>query len=160
MKIAATLVLLGAMAMVACTQKDEPAFSLPAGTLDAWTTAFNSGDQEGLLATYTADTVLMPPNAQQVTGHEGVLQIFGEGLKGGLYATQTTETLEVRGDMAFRAGTFTLADSKGAEIDRGKFIELWRKDAQGNWKMSHDMWNSSNPVAPAAEPAAATPQPK
>ena len=127
---------------------------MPADVQGAWVTAFNAGDEQALLATYAEDTVLYPPNGPRVIGHDGVKAIFGEGLKQGFTATQTTDALEVRDDTGFRAGAFTLMDPAGAELDRGKYIELWRKDAQGVWKMTHDMWNSDKPAVPSPDPVA------
>lgn len=148
--------------LAACTQHvDIKQGTLSHETMEAWTQAFNAADETALLATYTADAVLYPPNAEAVKGHDGVRAMFGGGLKQGLKAMQSTEVLEVRDDMAFRAGSFVLQDAAGKQLDRGKFIELWRKGADGTWKMSHDMWNSSNPPAtsaPAAENPAPSPQ--
>jgi ketosteroid isomerase-like protein len=35
--------------------------------------------------------------------------------------------------------------------DRGKFIEVWKKQADGKWKVVADMFNSDIPL-PAPEP--------
>ena len=39
--------------------------------------------------------------------------------------------------------------------DRGKYIEIWRKQADGPWKLARDIFNSDLPPAapPPPEPA-------
>jgi ketosteroid isomerase-like protein len=47
--------------------------------------------------------------------------------------------------MAWVNGTYELAmkDATGRPInDRGKYLEVWEKQADGKWKCGADMWNS------------------
>jgi ketosteroid isomerase-like protein len=37
--------------------------------------------------------------------------------------------------------------------DRGKYLEVWEKNANGSWKCGADIWNSDIPVAAATSPA-------
>jgi len=49
------------------------------------------------------------------------------------------------GDMAHVSGTyeFSINDASGKPFnDRGKYLEVWKKQADGNWKCAADMWNS------------------
>jgi ketosteroid isomerase-like protein len=42
----------------------------------------------------------------------------------------------------------TVNDAKGKPVtDRGKFVEIWKKQADGTWKCVVDMWNSDLPAA-------------
>ena len=36
-------------------------------------------------------------------------------------------------------------------MDRGKYLEVWKKQADGKWKVVADMFNSDLPLAPPAE---------
>jgi len=46
-------------------------------------------------------------------------------------------------------------ESPGKRItDRGKLVEVWRKQADGSWKCIVDTWNSDLAPAAAAAPAA------
>jgi len=36
--------------------------------------------------------------------------------------------------------------------DRGKFVVVWKKQADGAWKIVADIWNSDMPPAPAPKP--------
>ena len=49
------------------------------------------------------------------------------------------------GEMARVSGTYELTknDASGKPInDRGKYLEVWEKQTDGNWKCAADMWNS------------------
>ena len=58
----------------------------------------------------------------------------------------TTVEVEAHGDTAWEVGTWTLKGKDGAELDHGKFVVVWKKEA-GGWKLHRDIWNSSQ--APA-----------
>jgi ketosteroid isomerase-like protein len=47
--------------------------------------------------------------------------------------------------MAWVSGTYelTMNDASGKPInDRGKYLEVWEKQTDGNWKCAADMWDS------------------
>jgi ketosteroid isomerase-like protein len=45
-----------------------------------------------------------------------------------------------------------LPGATAAVADTGKFVELWRKQADGKWLISWDIWNSDIPLpAPASK---------
>jgi ketosteroid isomerase-like protein len=47
--------------------------------------------------------------------------------------------------MGWVSGTYelTMNDTNGKPInDRGKYLEVWEKQTDGNWKCRADMWNS------------------
>ena len=51
------------------------------------------------------------------------------------------------GDLAYLIGAYRLA-MKGAQ-DRGKFVEVWKKQPDGQWKVVADIFNSDLPAAGA-----------
>jgi len=63
------------------------------------------------------------------------------------------------GDLGFVSGTYelTMNDASGKPVnDRGKYVEVWEKKADGKWKCGTDTWNSDLPAgssspAPGAE---------
>jgi ketosteroid isomerase-like protein len=47
----------------------------------------------------------------------------------------------------------TLNDPTGKPVnDRGKFLEVWKKQADGKWKCTMDIWNSDLPASAPAAP--------
>jgi ketosteroid isomerase-like protein len=40
-----------------------------------------------------------------------------------------------------------MTDPTGTSVnDRGKYLEVWKKQADGTWKCVMDMWNSDLPL--------------
>jgi ketosteroid isomerase-like protein len=53
--------------------------------------------------------------------------------------------VEAHGETATEVGTFSIRDAGGKEVDRGKYVAVWKR-VQGQWKMHREIWNSSLPV--------------
>jgi ketosteroid isomerase-like protein len=52
------------------------------------------------------------------------------------------------------SGTYeeTTTDASGKPVnDRGKYVEVWEKQADGKWKCGTDIWNSDLPASAPAE---------
>ena len=58
------------------------------------------------------------------------------------------EKIEGSGNLAYVRGnfdlTFIINDSTQVP-DTGKYIEVWKKQEDGSWKIKVDIWNSDNP---------------
>ena len=115
---------------------------------DAFVRHFNAGEVDQLVqAFYAEDARLLPPNHPMVTGRsqirDGFRGFFEAGL-GGL----TIEDYEIgvagSGDLAYGIGTFSLARPAP---DRGKFVEVYRRQADGSWRCVADMFSSDEPAA-------------
>ena len=53
------------------------------------------------------------------------------------------------GDFGYSLGTYEMSinDPKGTPmVDRGKYATVWKKQADGSWKVAVDMFNSDLPV--------------
>jgi uncharacterized protein (TIGR02246 family) len=106
---------------------------------------FRQRDAAGMAALYTEDGQVMPPNADFVTGREGI-QAFWQALMdmGIQEALIETGEVEDHGDTLVEVSTFTLQGEAGAELDRGKYIVIWKR-VDGEWKLHRDIFNSSMP---------------
>jgi ketosteroid isomerase-like protein len=54
------------------------------------------------------------------------------------------------GDMGYSAGTYqsSMKDAKGKPTsDHGKYATVWRKEADGSWKVVVDIFNTDMPAA-------------
>jgi len=97
----------------------------------------------------------MPPNAPANATKEGIRKGWQDLLASpGFVISWKTTKVEVAksGDLAFLSGTYevTMNDPSGKPInDRGKYVEVWEKQADGKWKCGTDIWNSDLPIAPA-----------
>ena len=58
--------------------------------------------------------------------------------------------MDGRGDLAYIRGNYSLKmtpPGAASTADRGKFIEIWRKQPDGSWKIKCDIFNSDLPAA-------------
>jgi uncharacterized protein (TIGR02246 family) len=120
---------------------------------EAFLKAYRASDWAALAAMYTEDAVLLPPNGPAVVGRDNIQRSFDSG---GPAGSIELETMEIEGfaDLAYVRGTFrtTSAPEEGEPVTvSGKFLEIRRRQADGSWLYTRDMFNSSDPM-PMAEP--------
>ena len=116
-----------------------------------WETALNAGDIETLMANYTSDARILPPNETAATGTEAVRAAFGSMIDAGISGSLTSMEAAVSGDIGYNVGNYTLT-ADGEVVDTGKYLETWQRGTDGQWRISNDIWNSDMPAAPAAMP--------
>ena len=133
------LVIVLALSVVACAPQDQSAEL--AVSAAGWENALNAGDIDGIVALYTEDCVLMPPNAEMAKGHAGARASFVGMVDAGLMGNIDTVTVAAAGDIGHRTGTYSLQTADGTVVDQGKYTDTWRK-VGGEWKMASDIWNS------------------
>jgi len=120
----------------------------------AWSKAAASKDLEKTVSYYSADAIVLPPNAPIATTKEEIKKIWQDMLASPSFVISWKATkVEVAksGDLGFVSGTYelTMNDASGKPVnDRGKYVEVWEKQADGKWKCGTDIWNSDLP-APA-----------
>lgn len=123
----------------------KPSAELAAMT-ERWEEALNSGNAEAVAALYSDDARLLPPNAELGQGRAAVAAAFGAMIEAGLTIDLENVDAVVAGDVGYKVGTYTLQAPGGVTVDRGKYIDVWRK-VDGRWKITNDIWNSSLPVS-------------
>jgi ketosteroid isomerase-like protein len=101
---------------------------------------YNAGDFDALVETcYTEDAYLLPPNHPRVYGRAQICR-FLQGLREGGRGELSAETiqLDASGGLAYCMGVYVFGLSAGT---RGTFLEVYRRQADGSWKMVMDMFN-------------------
>jgi uncharacterized protein (TIGR02246 family) len=115
----------------------------------AWGAAIAAGNAAGVAALYTDDALVMPPNSEAVSGRPAIEKAFQGMIASGVkQAILTAKEVEAHGDTATEVGAYSIKDAAGKEIDRGKYIVVWKR-VQGQWKLHRDIWNSNVPMPPA-----------
>lgn len=122
-----------------------------------WETALNAGDIETLVANYTSDARILAPNEKAATGTDAVRAAFGSMIDAGISGSLTSMEAAVSGDIGYNVGNYTLT-AGGEVVDTGKYLETWQRGADGQWRISNDIWNSDMPAAPAAMPMGGGPK--
>jgi uncharacterized protein (TIGR02246 family) len=107
--------------------------------------AFNTEDAETLAALFTEDGVMLPPNAPAIFGRDAIRASSREDFAMMDQAIELEDLeITVEGDLGYKAGRYRVRSEKNQLIDRGKYIEIWRK-VDGQWLIHRDIWNSSMP---------------
>lgn len=112
--------------------------------------ALNAGDVAGWSNAYAEDAIVMWPNGPASRGRaerEATVKAM-LGTASVSNVKFTTEDLTVMGDMAIEAGTYAMTVTpKGgpATEDKGKYMTMWKKQADGSWKIARDINNSDLP---------------
>ena len=114
--------------------------------------AFKAGDAVGMAANYADDALVMMPNAPAWKGRAAVEKEMGGMIAGMDFKDPTFTTLDVSvaGDLAIETGTYKwMMGPKGGKLvaDSGKYLTVWKKQADGSWKITRDINNSDVPVA-------------
>jgi ketosteroid isomerase-like protein len=126
--------------------------------LDAqWSRDAETKNLDKTVAYYSDDAIVMPANAPIARTKEAIRNVWKDLLMSpGAAISWKVAKVEVSksGDMAYSSGTYelTMNDASGKPVnDRGKYLEVWKKQAGGTWKVVVDMWNSDLPAAAPAE---------
>ena len=117
----------------------------------AWAQAFTRKDLAGYLAFVDSTASIQQPNAPTVTGTAAIRTLI-EGFFALPNLSGTWQPTSVRaarsGDLAYSTGTYALSysDPSGRRVtERGKYLEVWRRQADGSWKMVVESFNADLP---------------
>jgi ketosteroid isomerase-like protein len=119
-----------------------------------WSKAAGAKDLDKTVSYYSTDAIVMPPNASSATTKDAIRNVWKDMIASASSVSWKATRVEVAksGDMACVSGTYEVSmnDASGKPVnDRGKYLEVWEKQADGAWKCGADIWNSDLPVAPA-----------
>jgi ketosteroid isomerase-like protein len=155
---------------LACGNRAPQAAQTARGTTDADVAAIKAvqdreiamaatGNMDSLLTVIGDDPELMPPDEPAVHGRDG-LRKWAEGMfaQSTLSGRYTSSDVTVSGDLAVvrYVGDLTVTPKSGggAVTEHIKGIHVMKRQPDGAWKITQDVWNSDAP-APAAPPPAA-----
>ena len=116
-----------------------------------WAKTAGANDLDGTVSYYTDDASLLPPNAPIATGKQAIRAVWATMLTPDTTVSWQVNKAEVArsGDLAYVMGTYRIAakNPRGkSQEDRGKMVEVWKKQADGNWKTVADIFNSDLPA--------------
>ena len=159
-----TSLLVCRLSLSAGSPVDSLAVEAAARKADAdWAAAARTPNLDAWMSFYAADAIVLLPNDQLASGKE-LLRHTVARLLALPHFSVAWRPIEVKvprsGDLAFLIGAYELRfdDSNGMPVsDRGRRLEIWRKQADGTWKCIVDTWNLDAPFAPppAAPPGSA-----
>jgi uncharacterized protein (TIGR02246 family) len=126
--------------------------------VDEWMALYNAGDFERLVSFYYAeDAVTMPPNQPILEGREAILADYKkEREKYDQHCdSSVAKDVRVSGDMAVVRGndTGTNTPKGGGEPTKtdSKWVGIFKRQPDGNWKCIYEIWNSNLPLPESPE---------
>ena len=150
-----TLTIFIALLAVNCSPKkdtaqEEPTIDMEIITAvsDARAKAFNNSNAEGIARYFTEDAILMAPGKPATVGNDAVRayyqSIFDE------YEPELDshyQEVEVSGNLAYGRGVaeVKLTPKDGGEpiVSTAKYLNILKRQPDGSWKTTHDIWNSN-----------------
>ena len=122
---------------------------------DEWSKAAGAKDLEKTLSFFADDIMIMPSNSPVLQGKEAARAMWKAmfavpGFGGGWKATRVE--VAKSGDLGWTSGPYeiTEVDANGKPMtDKGKYLAVWRRQADGSWKCVADMFNTDLPPASA-----------
>lgn len=111
--------------------------------------AVRAGDAAAMAAFYTEDVTLLPPEAEMVQGLAAVQEMWATiFVEGGFTLNHSTLSVDGVGEFAYEIGTWSMptGEGEGGAVEQGKYLVVWKRGADGSWKLHADIWNSDSPV--------------
>lgn len=107
---------------------------------------FNKSDSVGLANMFTVDGKSMEPNEPAFIGRKKIQTHYSIVMNTGANKLGLVTT-GLWGDenMLAEEGEFTFLDNDGKQLDKGKYIVLWKME-EGTWKLFRDCYNSDLPA--------------
>lgn len=114
--------------------------------------ALLKGDAAAVSAMYANDAILLPANGKVAKGRNALDKTTATMLRTAKVTAATFKTtdLVVTGDYAIETGAYDLTSQgpppKGTPVrDVGKYVTIWKRQADGSWKIFRDIANTDQP---------------
>ena len=159
-----SLVLVLALAGCAAPSKAPEGASSPPQDLNAlrdaiqarekeWSAAFHAGDAKGVAALYTEDAAQVQASGDWFRGRDGIAKAMQAQFDTLAVTAREDITEEVfpAGEYVVEIGRYSYQGTSKAGkkplSGAGRYMVLWRKDADGAWRLHRDIGNEA-PVKP------------
>tara|TARA_R110002050_G_scaffold68095_5_gene147698 strand:- start:5844 stop:6320 length:477 start_codon:yes stop_codon:yes gene_type:complete len=141
------------LSVTACKKETKTAASRPATSEELgqmnrdFAKALVAKDATAAANLYAENASLLPPNEPMVTGRENIKNYWQEAIDAGLVAA-SVKTIDASsdGDLGYEVGTFELkfqAEDGSIITDIGKYTEILKRNAQGEWISIYGMWSAN-----------------
>lgn len=118
------------------------------GVVADWVKSGLAADADANSRRFTADGVILPPNGAPVVGREAIRRYLADYPKITSFTT-TIDEVTGEGNIAFARGRYdiTVQLPDGTSLnDKGSFLEVHQRQADGSWPYTRLMWHSDIPV--------------
>jgi len=117
-----------------------------------WLKVYQAKDLAKSVAFCDEQASMLAPNAPIATGKDAIAKVIADDFAHDTITWHANKVGVARsGDLGYTSGTTeaTFKDASGKTIsDKGKYLTVWKKQADGEWKVLYDMFNSDLPPTP------------
>ena len=120
----------------------------------------SANDASKFASYYTVDASFYPSGTPVVKGQAAIRDTFKQINSAPGFALEwhiVQAKVAAAGDLAYTAGTYQLKVTGGGE--KGKYVTVWAKQSNGDWRVTDDIFNSDEPPPPPPPPPAPAPGP-
>lgn len=112
---------------------------------EEWSKAAVAKDIDRVASFYAPDAVAYPPSQVAATGATEARHVWERYFADPTFSISwKTTRAGGSGDLGFTSGTYEDSYTKFDGItvrETGKYLCIWKKQPDGSWKATHDMWN-------------------
>jgi len=106
-------------------------------------------DSTGFFSYMLDDEILLATNEPMLIGKEAIRKMLDPMFANpGFGVKWQPAKVEASGDLGYTIGTYemSMSDSTGTNvIEKGKYLEIWKRQADGKWKVAAESFNSDMP---------------
>lgn len=122
----------------------------------AWVQAFATKDADKVATVYSEDASVFMTDSPIITGIPAIKAALKPIVADKNFAiTFASDKVDVAksGDLGYSQGAYTMTSTspktKKAVTEKGKYVTVFKKQADGSWKAVSDIFNADGPAAPA-----------
>ena len=150
-----------ALTLASCMQQQTDVTSLKKAIDDytaASTSAMMSGDPNKSISFYDDSAVVLAPNFEVVRGRDAIMKWNSSMAQTGMKFVDvsfTTTDYYASGNVGYNYGEYAMtmsAPSMPEMKDKGKYVDIWRQQQDGSWKIRVETWNTSMPMPSTDQP--------
>ena len=107
-------------------------------------------EPDRFLSYYAADAMVYPPGMPLVTGSAKIRETWmGMSSTPGFALTFSPTKALAAGDLGYTTGTYSM--TMGGTTEAGKYVSVWKKQADGQWKVAEDIFNANASGVPPTQ---------
>lgn len=119
------------------------------GAADTYVAAMNAEDWPLVAQSFTEDAVRVPPHEEPHRGREAIAAWLG-GIEELTSYELTRDKIDGADGFAYVRGSYTITlrprGAPGPISDEGDFLEVWRREPDGAWRVAEAIWNTRVPL--------------